>query len=166
MKMLVDQDGVIELREIMTPGRRLVFLLLSFFPLLAPYQLILRPHWDSYFNFFFILSLAISLGALSLTAFLIYAAIAGLSSSLRFDPAARVLTYTRQAPIVPLRREQISFHLIDKVEVEEHDWSDGGSTFSIKVSLEGGRSFKSGSVWHRAEAEEAYQRVKELLALT
>ncbi len=165
MEIRYEGDGSVELRERMLPGKRVLFILLALFPLLAPYELLIRPGWTSYLNFIFILSLVISLGALFLSGFLIFAAVAGLSTQLRFSASERTLTYLREAPIVPLRRELIAFDSISRVEVEKHDWSDGDPTYSLRVTLEDGRTFKSGSVWNQTEINHASQRIEGLLAV-
>ena len=163
MPTVTEHGKTLEIREDMPTGKRGLFLLLACFPLLAPYQLLLRPHWESYINIFFLLSLAISLGALFLSGFLVFAAFAGLSTLLRFDRSTRLFTYLHRAPIVPLRRELIAFDAIEKVEVETHDWSDGAPTYSLRVHLKDGRSFKSGSFWELEQAVDVCEKASNAI---
>ena len=164
MPRIIESDGILEIRETMGVGKRAFYIVLALFPLLAPYQLILRPGWTSFFNFMFILALVISLGALFLSGFLVFTAIAGLSTRLRFDPHERLFTYTQEAPIVPFARTQIAFDQIHGVEVEEHDWSDGAPTYSVRVQIRDGRIYKSGSFWEKQEADQLVIKVEALLA--
>jgi hypothetical protein len=163
MPNIIESDGILEIRETMGVGKRALYLVLALFPLLAPYQLILRPGWTSFFNFMFILALAISLGALFVSGFFVFTALAGFSTRLRFDPHERLFTYTQEAPIVPLERTRIGFDQIHAVEVEEHDWSDGAPTYSVRIQIQDGRSYKSGSFWKKPEAEQVVEKVETLL---
>ena len=96
-KPLVIQDR-------MPPGKRVLFLLLAQVPLLAPYELIVLPKWQEYWNLFFFFAALISLGALAVSAFLVWAAIAGLDKEARIDRFRGRFTYIDRAPVVPLRR--------------------------------------------------------------
>jgi hypothetical protein len=164
MPSIRESDGILEIREEMNLGKRVFFLLLALFPLLAPYQLILRTGWTSFFNFIFLLALVISLGAIFLSGFFVFTAVAGLSTLLRFDTHQRVFTYTQAAPIVPLTRKRLPFDQINRLEVEEHDWSDGSPTFSLRVHTKDESSFKSGSFWNKQEAHRLADKVEKLLA--
>jgi hypothetical protein len=161
---IIESDGILEIRETMSVGSRALYFVLALFPLLAPYQLILRPGWTSFFNFMFILALTISLGALFLSGFFAFTAVAGLSTRLRFDPRGQWFTYIREAPIVPFKRTRIAFDQIRGVEVEKHDWSDGAPTYSVRVQIQDGRSYKSGSFWNKQEAHQIMEKVEVLLA--
>jgi hypothetical protein len=164
MPIVTQLENSLEIREDMTPGRRGFFLLLALFPLLAPYELLLRPGWRSFFNPLFLLSLLISLGAVFLSGFLAFAAFAGLSTLLRFDQSSRIFTYMHQAPIVALRRERIAFDAIDCVEIEKHDWSDGEPTYSLRVFLKDGRSYKSASFEALEQAQGAHYQIAGILS--
>ena len=63
MISVIEGRDAIEIQSNMMVGQRILFLVLALFPLLAPYQLIIRPDWQSYFNLFFLFVLVISLGA-------------------------------------------------------------------------------------------------------
>jgi hypothetical protein len=93
-----------ELRVVQTPdrlsvfaplpvGNRILFLLLSFFPLLAPYELLFRIRWTNYWHFFFLFAAAISAGAVCVSAFLVWAAIAGLNTEMTFDRRLGIFRY-------------------------------------------------------------------------
>jgi hypothetical protein len=163
MTTISDHDGVIELRERLTWGRRVLFILISLFPLIAPYQLLIKPSWDSYFNFFFIISLMISLGAFFVSGFLLFISLAGLSTRLIFDPTTQTFTYIHEAPIVPFRRDLIAFDEITRIEVEKHDWTDGEPSYSLQVHIKDDRTYKSASFSTQEQARSAQERIAELL---
>jgi hypothetical protein len=54
-------------------------------PLLAPYELILKPDWTSFVDFFYLISLGISIGVIVLSGLPFFSTFAGLSSMLSFD---------------------------------------------------------------------------------
>jgi hypothetical protein len=163
MPTITETEDSLEIREVMTAGRRCFFFLLALFPLLAPYELLLRPGWSSYFNFMFILALLISLGALFLSGFFVFAAVAGLSTLFRFDAKAGTLTYIHVAPIVPYRRDLIPVGVIDRIDVETHDWSDGEPSYTVHVRLRDGRSYQSASFWEQEGAIQAVQKIESFL---
>jgi hypothetical protein len=163
MPTIMETEDSLEIREVMTAGRRGFFFLLALFPLLAPYELLLHPGWTSYFNFMFILALMISFGALFLSGFFVFAAVAGLSTPLRFDAKAHTLTYIHAAPIVPYHRELISFDVIDSIDVETHDWSNGEPSYNVHVRLRNGRSYQSANFWERERAIQAVEKIRSLL---
>ncbi len=163
MPDVTEENGKLTITEHMPWGRRFLFLLLGLFPLIAPYELLLRPGWRSINNFFFLVALAISLGAVFLSGFLVFAAFAGLSTQLTFDVISRTFTYKHQAPIVPFRRDLIAWEHIDHIDLEKHDWSDGEPSYSLILRLDDGRSFKSGSFPTLPQAEAVRERVEHML---
>jgi hypothetical protein len=163
MPTVTEREKNLEIREHMAWGRRAFFLLLGLFPLIAPYELLLQPDWTSFANFFFLISLAISLGAIFLSGFLFFIAFAGLSTLLSFDATARTFTYIHYAPIVPIRRELIAFDTIKNVKVEKHDWTDGAPTYSLRVHLDDERTYKSASFSTQNEARSTLEKIEDLL---
>jgi hypothetical protein len=164
MPKVIERGSTLEIQEHMPWGRRLLFLLLGLFPLIAPYELLVRPDWTSFVHFFFLISLVISLGAIFLSGLLIFIAFAGLSTLLRFDSNARTFTYIHYAPVVPFRRELIAFDTINRVEVEKHDWTDGEPTYSLRVHLEDDRTYKSASFYREDEARSALEKIESILS--
>ena len=153
MSTVTEREKNLEIRELMAWGRRAFFLLLGLFPLIAPYELLLQPDWTSFANFFFLISLAISLGAIFLSGFLFFIAFA----------TARTFTYIHYAPIVPIRRELIAFDTIKNVKVEKHDWTDGAPTYSLRVHLDDERTYKSASFSTQNEARSTLEKIEDLL---
>ena len=166
MFRMVEERDVLEIQSVMTVGQRGLFLLLALFPLLAPYQLIMRPEWDSYLNVFFVFVLVISAGAMAVSAFLVWAAVAGLDSNVRFDKTDDTLTYAEGAPIIRWRSQRHSIRGISGLQVEKHDWSDGAPGYVLLVQMADGSSFRTGSSWSRKEIEAMVQRVSAFLGLT
>jgi hypothetical protein len=158
-----DTDGIIDLVSPMPVGRRVMFGLIAVVPLLAPYELLIRPQWEDRLNppFFFVL--AIALGAVSVSVLLVFAAVAGLEQRMRFDARALSFTYWRRAPVVPARSESWSFASIKRVETAVHTWSDGPDSYSVRVVIEGGRELSTGSTDSRVDVDRYVARLNDLL---
>jgi hypothetical protein len=153
-----------ELRIVQTPdrlsvysplpvGNRILFLLLSLFPLLAPYELLFRIRWTDYWNFFFLFAAAISAGGVFVSAFLVWAAIAGMNTGMVFDRRLGIFSFAVQAPILRRRVREFPLGSVRELAVETHEWSDGAPTYSLKAVLVDGSAVSLGSCWSRAEVE-------------
>lgn len=165
MIRVIESKEAIEIQSDMPAGLRILFVVFALFPLLAPYELIIRPNWQSYFNVPFLFVAAISLGALAVSAFLVWAAVAGLNSRLKFDRSNRTLTYSAGAPVVSWHTVQYAIESLDRLQVEKHDWSEGSPSYSFVAIMADGRSFKSESSWSREEIEAIAKRVSIFLGL-
>jgi hypothetical protein len=150
----------------MRPGMRVLLGALALFPLLAPYELIVKVKWESYLHPFFLLAAFISLGAIALSAFLLFAAVAGLSSQMVFDTGAGTFVYSSHAPIVRPALREYPLGAIVGVEVRERDWSDSAPSFHIGVVMDDGTVFESGSSWSRGEIESMGVRLRQFLSGT
>jgi len=166
MSTIIETDQTLELRHIMRPVTRVLLLLLSLFPLLAPYQLIYLPDWQSYWNVYFLFVALISLGAMAVSAFFVWAAIAGLSTELRFDKNSNTFTYIQQAPVVRPQRTDYPLASIKSVEMEKTEWTDGGPSYHVNIEMIDGRKFTPGSSWSRVETEQERDRVMVFLERT
>ncbi|MEW5977828.1 MAG: hypothetical protein AB1898_18695 [Acidobacteriota bacterium] len=159
MNIVVEGDGTLEIRDRMPPLKRGILLGLSLVPWMAPYELLVVPKWQHYWNPFFLFAAVISAGAVCVSALLVWGALAGLSSAMRFSRLQNTFSYTAHAPIVPLRHHRCPLSSIRMVEIEVHNWSEGSPTYSLKVLMQGGREFTTGASWSQEEAQKARERV-------
>ncbi len=166
MSTIIETDQTLELKHPMRPVTRVLLLLLSLFPLMAPYQLIYLPDWQSYWNVYFLFVALISLGAMAVSAFFIWAAIAGLSKELLFDKKIGTFTYIQQAPVVRPQRTDYPLTSIKSVKLEKTEWTDGGPSYHVSIEMIDGREFTTGSSWTRAEVEQERDRVSAFLRET
>jgi hypothetical protein len=165
MFRVIENKEFLEIQSYLPVGQRILFLLAGFFPLLAPYELLIRPDWHSYRHLFFHLAAVISAGALAVSALLFWAAVAGLNFKVRFDKAAGILTWATGAPVVRWRAHRYPIQEIAHLRVETHDWSDGAPSYAFLTQMKDGRQFKSGASWSREEIEDIVQRATEFLGL-
>ena len=164
MLNVVETEDTLEVTSPMPIGRRGLFGLIAVIPLLAPYELLLKPGWENILNPFFGLAALISLGALLLSAFLIWAAIAGLESRARFDLQGRTLTTSFWAPVVPLTMRTYSLNDLRAVRIETIEWSEGSPSYSLQIETLDGRAFKFTSEDDQREVEAVRSRVARFLA--
>lgn len=149
--------------SLMPWGMRLVFALLSLFPLIAPYELVYKIGWTTYLHPFFMLAAFISAGAVALSAFFLFAAVAGLNSRMVFDTFTSQFVYTAQAPIVRRHTKRYPLSSIADVSVRVYDWSDSSPSYALQIEMDDGAVFDTDSSWDRSEAEEAVAQVRAFL---
>jgi hypothetical protein len=166
MLRVVETNDVLEIQAQIPAGQRVLFLLLSFLPLLAPYELIIRPDWHDTWNVYFLFAAFISAGALAVSALLVWAAAAGLSTRLRFDRAHGTLMYSAGAPVLRWHTVRHPIKNIAEFQVEKHDWSDGQPSYSFVTLMADGRSFRGGSSWSRDEVEGIRRMVSSFLGMS
>jgi hypothetical protein len=145
-------------------GSRLLFALLSLIPLLAPYELLWKVGWTAYWNLSFAFAAFVSAGAMAVSAFFVFAALAGRSTRMRFDATRSTFTYTEVAPVIPRRTRALPLASIARVEVRTHDWSDGDPSFALRIETCGGEAFDTASSPSRQDVESAKARVEAFLA--
>jgi hypothetical protein len=145
-------------------GRRLLLSLIGVFPLLAPWELLVSARWSDHLNPLFLLSVAISAGAIALSALLFFAALAGLSSRMVLDATRSTFTYSAIAPIVSRRVRVYPFAALERVDVSTHEWSDGAPTYSLRIVTGDGVAHESASSWSRDEIEGYRDSVNAFLA--
>lgn len=162
--VLVEHGHRLEIRSRMRVGMRVILAGLGLLPLLAPYELLIKTDWEHFMNPFFFLAALISAGAATLSAFLFFAAVAGLNSKMVFDRRASTFSYSREAPVVRHNRQVQPLSEIRSLEIGVRDWSDSAPTFHLIVTLEDGTMFETGSSWSRDEMESIRSRVDQFLA--
>jgi hypothetical protein len=161
----VHQSGnTIEFSNRVSPGFRVFIFLVGFFPLLAPYELLIKTRWESFFNLSFAFVLLISLGAIAISLFIFFIALMGMSQRLRFDGDRRVLTYGFSTAILPYRAKDHAFGKITDLGVEIQDWSDGPTTYDIRIQIEGERNIEFGEFEKREDADHYYKVLENLIS--
>ncbi len=147
----------------MSWGARPVFVLFALFPFLALYELILRVRWTDYRHPFFVLAAAISAGAVALSLFLMFAAVAGLSSRVTLDAARSTFRYSEVAVAGRGHGQVFPLSSLQCVRVQMQEWSDGAPSYSLVFTMADGAAFTSGSSRSREAIERAKSRVEAFL---
>ena len=130
---LVQHADRMEIRSRMRVGMRILLAALGLFPLLAPYELLIKIDWEHFMNPFFFLAAFISAGAMALSAFLFFAAVAGLSSKIVFDRRTATFSYSSEAPAVRRTRQVQPLSDVRSTEIGVHDWSDSAPTYHLRI---------------------------------
>ncbi len=133
-------------------------------PLLAPYELLVKIKWESYFNLPFAFSLFIAIGAIAVSLFLFFFALMSMDQRLRFDGDRRVLTYGYSTVILPFMAKDHPFRKITALEVEVRDWSDGPTTYDLRLQLEGERKITFGDFEKKDDANRYYRMLQTLIS--
>jgi len=154
----------LEIRSPMRVGMRLLLAALGLFPLLAPYELLVRVDWEHYMHPLFFLAAFIAAGAAAISAFLFFAAVAGLSSKIVLDRRTATISYSSEAPVVRRTRQVHPLRDVRSIEIGVRDWSDGAPTYHLRVTVNDGTVFESGSSWSRDDIELIRDRVDQFLA--
>lgn len=160
----VDSGKLIEFSDRMPPLVRVLIFVFGFIPLYAPYDLLLPlSRWNSFSIFLLVGAVAISLGATVLSLLFMAAALFGISSTVRFDGASRIVTYSWETAVTGLRVRQHPFEEIERLGIETHEWTDGPPTHRLIADLRAGRSFEFGTFDVRAEAERYLEKLKKMI---
>jgi len=109
---------------------------------------------------FFLLAALISAGAAVLSLFLVFAALAGISSQLVFDRSASTVTYSFDAPVVRRTSRVYPLSAVGSGEVEERTWTEGAPTYHLRVAIDDGAVIESGSSSSRDEVEAIRARIE------
>jgi hypothetical protein len=161
----IHQSGnVIEFSNKVSPGVRVLIFLFGLVPLLAPYELLIKIKWESYFNLPFAISLFIALGATAVSLFLFFFALMSMNQRLRFDGDRRVLTYGYNTAILPFMAKDHPFRKITALAVEVNDWGDGPTTYDLRLQVEGERKITFGNFEKRDDADRYHRVLKNLIS--
>jgi len=158
MLRVVERGEELNITSPMTPGLRAFYLLIGLVPLAAPYELLIKPGWQTIFHPFFALAAIISGGAVALSALFVWIAVAGIESSARFDRRRRTLTTVERAPIMPTRTRTRPLDELRAIEIEKTEWSDSGPTYSLRLECADGQKLKLLASYARPEEAEALRR--------
>lgn len=137
----------------MSARARTLFALAGAVPLLAPYELLIRPDWPDMLSIAWMLSALVSLGALVVTALLLGVAVFGLNRRVEFDAIGRVVRITDAHLLLRPRTLRLPFTGVAGIEVVCHDWSDGPSTYELRLIPADGKVVDFGDFASRKEAE-------------
>lgn len=134
------------------PMIRTGIFLVGLFPLLAPYELLVRIRWESYFNLSFFLALLFSLVMAAASAFIIFIALLARDQHVRFDGDRSTLTYGWNDVLRPYRETVHRFEDLSAPELETHTWSDSPNSYDLLVTTRDGLKISFGEFSSREQA--------------
>ena len=101
-----------------------------------------------------------------LTVGFIMAGLAGLSQRIYFDIPARTLIYESDSWLARFRQIRYRFADLKRLEIVEHDASEGPTTFYLRLEVRHGAKIEFGDFDSRADAEHYRQILDGLLGRT
>lgn len=163
MDSTTESGKLIEFSDHMSPFVRVLIFVFGLLPLYAPYDLLLPlSKWNG-LSVFLVWAAVISLGATIVSFLFMAVAFLGISSTVRFDGASRIVTYSWETGVTGLRVSQHLFEEIERLGIETHEWTDGPSTHSIVAKLKAGRGFEFGKFDARADAERYLEKLQTMI---
>ena len=146
-------------------GTRIFIGLLGLVPLIAPYDLLVKARWNSYFNFPFLLALIVSIGAVFISAMFVYAATFATSIKITLDRHTQIFRHSSEAPTIRNKTEEHPLSHIQRLEVRETIWSDGPPSYNLQFVIEGNKVYEVGPFNSLAEVDQILQRAKRFVGL-
>ena len=163
MTKVQETNEEIVLTEKLSNGLRFFLFCVGWFPIfLAPYELLVRPHWNG-FSLYMIIPIIISVGAIAVGGLCVIAGLLGLDQTLQFHVETRTINYFYKSAITHLRRKTFKFSDIAKSEIHEHDWSDGPPSYGVQFVFWDGQKIEIGIFEKRAEVEKYLNKVEKLI---
>lgn len=154
----------LEVRDDVSRGQRVVLFALGLIPLIAPYELLIRPNWqENSFGILFVIALIIGLGALIISGLFFAGALLGTSTRLRFDQTRRRLIIDRRTPLLGQRSAVIPFDEIAALRLEEMTWSEGEPSYALIVQTRGGQTYRMQSSSSKPLMEQTLQKVQAIV---
>ncbi|MBT3313380.1 MAG: hypothetical protein HN390_02085 [Anaerolineae bacterium] len=141
---------------------RILFFIVGLFPLLAPYELLIKPSWNGEYGLIFFFFFLLSLGALSVSFFFIAATFLGRKEHYIFDAEKRVLVYRYKNVFIQNREENYPFSAIRSLWVKTSVWDSGPDTYDIALDVGKKRPYQFGQYAERKEAEEYFTRLQKM----
>ncbi len=160
---VIESRHALAIRSRMPAGQRLLLLAMAAIPLLAPYELLLRPQWQDRFGWAFLFAAAISAGALLVSALLAWCGLAGLDHALEVDRSRGALVYRTGATVVRRRTVRYPLAALASLQVEAREWSEGAPSYVLSAILDDGRALRLGSSFSRQELDTIARRVDAFL---
>jgi hypothetical protein len=148
----------------LSPIARGVFLLFGLIPLLAPYELLIKPAWNGRVSIVTLPFIVISLGAVSVSTFFITAAFLGRNQHFQFDASNRTVKYRFNSVLYPIHEESYDFSQIETIAIEVNEWDSRPDSYDICLKIRGKREFKLGAFLSLQDAEQYLAELKNILA--
>ena len=163
MDIIHQSDSRIEFRSYFSSAARTLILIGGLLPLLAPYELLIKPSWRGDITLIWVCFLFISAGAVAVSVFCVCAALFGLSQRVRFDSRGQVLTYAFKAPGLRPRVQRLPFSAVGTLSVKTYNWTEGPDTYNLVAKLSGYRDIEFGHFTERTEAERYLSALERIL---
>lgn len=164
MDTIREAGGQIEFSSEMPLVARLLILGAGLLPLLAPYELLIKPTWQE-FSLIWLFALLISACAISTSLLAICVAIFGMGQHIRFDSTSQGLTYSFRTAGGRHGERQYPFSDIETLRVRTHHWSDGPATYNLALKVRATREIEFGHFGIEQEADRYLSMLTAMIRL-
>jgi hypothetical protein len=135
------------------PAVRFAIFLVSLFPLLAPYELLFKVHWESFLNLSFFISLVFSMVMVAASAFVMFIAVFAQNQHVCFDGDRSTLVHGWSDVLRAYRETDYRFEEISEPELETHTWSDSPNSYDLLVKTRSGQKISFGDFQSKEKAQ-------------
>jgi len=156
-------NNKIEFTSHLSLAARALIMIIGLFPLLAPYELLIKPSWSGKINWLMPFFLLISIGAIVLSFFIICTALFGINHYIQINSTNRIITHGYKPGVLRFCQNQYLFSEIEIVELKVHEWTDGPPTYNIGLKAIGRREIEFGGFATQEEAEKYLSILKEMI---
>ena len=166
---IIETESILKFTTRMRPVFRVVIGMIALFPLLAPYELLIKPSWKfSGFEFslpslfFFGIGLLVSLGAIAISIFFLMLAIFGLDRTILFNKKTHILSLLEKHVVHKGRTTHLAFHDIETVKTTKAD-TDGPDYYKIAVFSKTHPVLDFGEFRTESHAEQYANAIRQLM---
>ena len=138
-------------------------MIMGLFPLLAAYELLIKPSWSGKINWLIPFFLLISIGAIVLSIFFICSALFGINQFIQIDSTNRIITRGYKAGLLRFRQNQYIFSEVEIVQLKVHKWTDGPPRHNIGLKAIGHREIEFGRFATKEEAEKYLSILEDMI---
>jgi len=146
------------------PAIRFGIFLVSLFPLLAPYELLFKIRWESFFNPSFFISLVFSMIMVAVSAFIMFIALFAQNQHVCVDGDRSTLTYGWRDAFRAYRETDYRFEEISEPELETHTWSDSPNSYDLLVKTRSGLKISFGDFASKEKAQYYHEILAEIIS--
>lgn len=165
MDKIQQSDNHIEFSSDLGVTVRIFVLISGLFPLLAPYGLLIKPSWPEGFSLLWLFAVIISAGAIGVSIFFLWAALFGMSQSIRFDIVNQSIFYSYKTALKHFHERSYPFNKVEKLQVVTHEWTDGPPSYNIGLKIKGVREIEFGNFILRNDAEHYLSILRKMTAM-
>jgi hypothetical protein len=146
------------------PAIRFGIFLVSLFPLLAPYELLFKIHWEGFFNPSFFISMVFSMIMVAFSAFIMFIALFARNQLVCFNGDRSTLTYGWRDAVHAYRETDYRFEEISEPELETHTWSDSPNSYDLLVKTRSGLKISFGDFASKEKAQYYHEILAEIIS--
>ena len=166
MDKIQQSENHIEFSRDLRVTARTFVLIGGLFPLLVPYELLIKPSWPEGFNLLWLFAVIISAGAIGASIFFLLAALFGMSQSIRFDIVSQSIFYSYKTALMKHCHERsYPFNKVERLQVVTHEWEDGPPSYDIGLKINGVREIEFGRFILHNDAEHYLSILRRMTAM-